>query len=224
MMEHFSSLFILYLNVHRYDLWGTEIMAFCSVICWNPNMQPCGFCVHCQHQQPHRERCRHRPTHRHDLCTSPTLHRSSNQAVLICYNKAPSGPYYINPCDVIPKQRRFLCADPLKGDAGRSTRSPSHSDFVWNQSNHSWEEVIADGGTEGPPLTAFLSSFVSKMITESLFAPTSKLYSFCRSSCSLLRLQCRFKHRVLFKTLLRMQEKITYLLEMPDKTRFVFLP
>lgn len=27
----------------------------------------------------------------------------SNQPFLICYNRGPSGPYYSNPCDVIPK-------------------------------------------------------------------------------------------------------------------------
>lgn len=26
----------------------------------------------------------------------------SNQATLICYKRGPSGPYYTNPCDVIP--------------------------------------------------------------------------------------------------------------------------
>lgn len=32
----------------------------------------------------------------------------SNQPVLICYNRSPSGPYYSNPCDVIPKQYCLL--------------------------------------------------------------------------------------------------------------------
>lgn len=35
----------------------------------------------------------------------------SNQPVLICYNKSPSGPYYSNPCDVISKQHCFLSSE-----------------------------------------------------------------------------------------------------------------
>lgn len=40
----------------------------------------------------------------------PTLLQLSNQPILICYNRGPSGPYYSNPCDVIPKQHCFLCS------------------------------------------------------------------------------------------------------------------
>ncbi len=36
------------------------------------------------------------------LHPSTTL-QLSNQPILICYNRGPSGPYYSNPCDVIPK-------------------------------------------------------------------------------------------------------------------------
>lgn len=32
----------------------------------------------------------------------------SNQAILICYKRSPSGPYYTNPCDVIPKHGFFV--------------------------------------------------------------------------------------------------------------------
>lgn len=35
----------------------------------------------------------------------------SNQPVLICYKRGPSGPYYSNPCDVIPKQQCILSSE-----------------------------------------------------------------------------------------------------------------
>lgn len=49
----------------------------------------------------------------HHLTFAPptTLLQLSNQPVLICYNRGPSGPYYSNPCDVIPKQRCFLWSE-----------------------------------------------------------------------------------------------------------------
>lgn len=41
----------------------------------------------------------------HQLTFAPHHHHHqlSNQPFLICYNRGPSGPYYSNPCDVIPK-------------------------------------------------------------------------------------------------------------------------
>lgn len=45
-----------------------------------------------------------------DLCFHPTVLRLSNQVGLICYNGVPSGRYYTNPCDVIPKRHCFHCS------------------------------------------------------------------------------------------------------------------
>lgn len=41
----------------------------------------------------------------HHLTFATPIHplQLSNQPFLICYNRGPSGPYYSNPCDVIPK-------------------------------------------------------------------------------------------------------------------------
>lgn len=60
---------------------------------------------------PRSRRCHPSPA----LCTHPALLQASNQFVLICYNGVPSGPYYTNPSDVIPKQPCFPSADRGKG-------------------------------------------------------------------------------------------------------------
>lgn len=48
----------------------------------------------------------------HHLTSAPThppaLRNQSNQPSLICYNRGPSGPYYSNPRDVIPKHSFLL--------------------------------------------------------------------------------------------------------------------
>lgn len=48
--------------------------------------------------------------HHLTFATPPPPSSLSNQLVLICYNRGPSGPYYSNPCDVIPKWHCFHCS------------------------------------------------------------------------------------------------------------------
>lgn len=44
----------------------------------------------------------------HHLTSAPTPRNQSNQPSIICYNRGPSGPYYSNPRDVIPKHSILL--------------------------------------------------------------------------------------------------------------------
>lgn len=89
------------------------------------------------------------PLHPH---LPPLLLRLSNQLLLICNNRSPSGAYYSNPCDVIPKQCCFVLSKRrtilyLNRQGSPSPPSPPPPPSHWF---HRW---IPSSTTTTPPLT-----------------------------------------------------------------------
>lgn len=104
-----------------------------------------------------------------DLYFHPTLLLLSNHVGLICYNVVPSGPYYTNPCDVIPKRHRerrathrlttnrdaltfpasFVCCSPLPECHSRTKKTKTEAAYRF----HCWITSSTASLQLIPPLT-----------------------------------------------------------------------